>query len=199
MDSATWSVKTWGNKFAWYATEADANAGKDAKMWLDSQTGTLHVKGDIETTGGSISFFDYDDYGLYTPSYGDDNKKFKGVGISISNISVSGNTNNRISSVYLGNGRIDSRWTNINDRITYRAGSTSLGSTFYNYIKLEKANDQYNSFENNPEHAALGVETQGDVCITALGGPSYFQALSFATESVSSGTTADGKHTLYLS
>lgn len=198
MDSATWSMKTWGNRFAWYANEEDANAGTNAKMWLDTNTDTLHVKGDIETTGGSISFFDYDASGLRTPSYGDDNKKFNGVGISINNISVSGNTNNRISSVYLGNGTIDSRWSNINDITTYRAGSTSLGSTFYNYIKLEKINDQHNSFENNPEHAALGVETQGDVCITALGGASYFQALAFATESVSSGTTADGKRTLYF-
>ena len=198
MDTANWTVNTWGDRFAWYATEADANAGTKAKMWLDTKTNTLHVKGDIETTGGSISFFTYDASGLRTPYIESDDKKFNGVGISISNISVSGNTNNRISSVYLGNGTIDSRWSNSNDMITYRAGSTSLGSTFCNYIKLEKINDLHNSFENDPEHAALGVETQGDVCITALGGASYFQALAFATASVFSDTTADGKHTIYL-
>lgn len=54
MDSATWSVNTWGNKFAWYATEADANKGTNAKMWLDTNTDTLHVKGYVEATGGKI-------------------------------------------------------------------------------------------------------------------------------------------------
>lgn len=54
MDSANWTVNTWGNKFAWYATEADANKGTNAKMWLDTNTGTLHVKGYVEATGGKI-------------------------------------------------------------------------------------------------------------------------------------------------
>lgn len=55
MDSVTWSVKTWGNQFAWYATEADANAGTNAKMWLDTNTDTLHVKGYVEATGGTFN------------------------------------------------------------------------------------------------------------------------------------------------
>ena len=54
MDSGTWTVNTWGNKFAWYATEADANKGINAKMWLDTNTDTLHVKGYVEATGGKI-------------------------------------------------------------------------------------------------------------------------------------------------
>lgn len=54
MDSANWTVNTWGNRFAWYATEADANAGTNAKMWLDTNTDTLHVKGYVEATGGKI-------------------------------------------------------------------------------------------------------------------------------------------------
>lgn len=153
----------------------------------------------ITATGGTVSFFKFDQEGLYTPyTEGDNGAKWNGIGMSINNISVSGNSNNRISSVYLGNGRIDSRWSNSNNRTTYRAGSTSLGSTFYNYIKLEKINSSYNSFENDPAHAALGVETQGDVCITALGGPSCFQGLCLPSASGSSSMTADGKRTMYL-
>lgn len=58
MDSASWSVKTWGNQFAWYATEADANGTDLSKavmyMAQDNGTWTLHVKGYVEATGGKI-------------------------------------------------------------------------------------------------------------------------------------------------
>lgn len=49
MDSATWSVKTWGNRFSWYATDYDAatNDTSKALMYLDSTTSTLHVKGSV--------------------------------------------------------------------------------------------------------------------------------------------------------
>ena len=56
MDSATWSVNTWGNLFAWYANEKDAKAGNtgNAVMYMaqDNGTWTLHVKGYVEATGG---------------------------------------------------------------------------------------------------------------------------------------------------
>ncbi len=58
MDSATWSVKTCGNQFAWYATDADANGTDLSKavmyMAQDNGTWTLHVKGYVEATGGKI-------------------------------------------------------------------------------------------------------------------------------------------------
>lgn len=59
MDSATWSVKTWGSQFAWYATEADANGTDLSKavmyMAKDNSTWTLHVKGYVEATGGTFN------------------------------------------------------------------------------------------------------------------------------------------------
>lgn len=49
MDSATWSVNTWGNRFAWYANDTDAQSGDTSKavMYVDTQTNTLHVKGSV--------------------------------------------------------------------------------------------------------------------------------------------------------
>lgn len=49
MDSSTWSVNTWGNRFAWYANDTDAQSGDTSKavMYVDTQTNTLHVKGSV--------------------------------------------------------------------------------------------------------------------------------------------------------
>ena len=51
MDGETWSVNTWGNLFAWYASEQDAKAGNtgNAVMYMaqDNGTWTLHVKGSV--------------------------------------------------------------------------------------------------------------------------------------------------------
>lgn len=67
MDGASWSVSTWGDKFAWYATKALADKGdtSQASMWLDSQTGTLHVKGYVEATGGKMGALNLAGDGLY--------------------------------------------------------------------------------------------------------------------------------------
>ena len=115
--------------------------------------------------------------------------------MSMNNLSVSGNNNRRISTVFLGNGVIDSRFTNSNNRTVYRVGSTTLGNTFYNYIKLERIGAGSYSFENDPTHAALGIETQGDFCLTALGGPSQFAGMCLASNS---GGTGDKMHSFYL-
>ena len=149
----------------------------------------------INANGGNISFFNFDNAGMYSGSIGQDGKMYSGLGLSMNNLSVSGNSNRRISSVFLGNGAIDSRFTNSNNRTVYRVGSTTLGNTFYNYIKLERIGSGSFSFENNPEHAALGIETQGDFCLTALGGPSQFAGMCLASNS---GGTGDKKHSFYL-
>ena len=166
-------------------------------------TSTTKIEGGQITTnkiiasGGSISFFTFDGAGLYSGNVEQDGKIYSGLGMSLNNLSVSGNSNRRISSVFLGNGAIDSRFTNSNNRTVYRVGSTTLGNTFYNYIKLERIGSGSFSFENNPEHAALGIETQGDFCLAALGGPSQFAGMCFASNS--GGTyTGDRKHSFYL-
>lgn len=149
----------------------------------------------INANGGNISFFNFDNAGMYSGSIGQDGKMYSGLGMSMNNLSVSGNSNRRISSVFLGNGAIDSRFTNSNNRTVYRVGSTTLGNTFYNYIKLERIGSGSSSFENDPTHAALGIETQGDFCLTALGGPSQFAGMCLASNS---GGTGDKKHCFYL-
>ena len=153
--------------------------------------------GTITAKGGSVSFFNFDSAGMYSGNIEQDGKIYSGLGMSMNNLSVSGNNNRRISSVFLGNGTIDSRFTNSDNRTVYRVGSTIMGSTFYNYIKLERIGSGSFSFENSPEHAALGIETQGDFCLAALGGPSLFAGMCFAS-SMGGSFTADKKHCFYL-
>lgn len=67
MDSSTWTVNTWGDRFAWYANKGDATGNDLSKavMYVDSQTNTLHVKGYVEATGGKIGGLKLADDGLY--------------------------------------------------------------------------------------------------------------------------------------
>ena len=152
----------------------------------------------ISATGGNISFFRFDNAGMYSGSIEQNGKIYSGLGMSMNNLSVSGNTNRRLSSVFLGSGWKDSRYTNSDNYRPYRVGSTSLTSTFYNYIKLERIGSGPFSYENSPEHAALGIETQGDFCLTALGGPSQFAGMCLASDTVSAGATANKNHAFYL-
>lgn len=94
--------------------------------------------GTITAKGGSVSFFNFDSAGMYSGNIEQDGKIYSGLGMSMNNLSVSGNNNRRISSVFLGKGTIDSRFTNSDNITVYRVGSTIMGSTFYNYIKLER-------------------------------------------------------------
>lgn len=170
---------------------------------LNSKYFSVMEDGTITAKGGHISFFNFDEEGMASGvvlvSDSSQNKKAEqGLGLSLNNISVSGSANQRISSVFLGNGRIDSRFAGLdNNHIVYRVGPYPLASTFYNYIKLEKLGNGSDSLENNPEHAALGIETQGDFCLAALGGPSLFTGMCLAPSSVSS-STGDKEHTFYL-
>lgn len=170
----------------------------NGKFKLSMNNFSVKEDGTITAKGGSVSFFNFDSAGMYSGSIEQDGKIYSGLGMSMNNLSVSGNDNRRISSVFLGNGTIDSRFTNSDNRTVYRVGSTIEGSTFYNYIKLERIGSGSFSFENSPEHAALGIETQGDFCLAALGGPSYFEGLCFPSASGSSSMTADGNRTMYL-
>lgn len=156
--------------------------------------------GNITAKGGYISFFYFDEEGMAGGIMYDStlNKSLQGLGLSSDNISVSGQANQRLSSVFLGEGFIDSRWGGKEPNHTvHRVGSTSA-SAFYNYIKLEKLGNGSDSLENDPEHAALGIETQGDFCLAALGGPSLFAGMCFASNTGGSFVAADKKHCFYL-
>lgn len=176
---------------------------KATTFTLNSTYFSVKEDGTITAKGGRISFFNFDEEGMASGvelvSDSSQNKiAQRGLGLSSNNISVSGSANQRVSSVFWGNGHIDSRFAGSDKNyIVHRVGSTSLASTFYNYIKLEKLGNGSDSLENNPEHAALGIETQGDFCLAALGGPSLFAGMCFAS-STGGSFTADKKHCFYL-
>ena len=168
--------------------------GKSTTMIAGGQMTTNN----ISATGGNISFFKFDNAGMYSGGIEQDGKIYSGLGMSVNNLSVSGTTNLRTSSVFLGSGWKDSRYTNSDNYSPYRVGSTSLTSKFYNYIKLERTGSGSYTSGNDPEHAALGIETQGDFCLAALGGPSQFAGMCLSSDYVSSGATADKNHCFYL-
>lgn len=174
---------------------------KATTFTLNSTYFSVKEDGTITAKGGQISFFYFDAEGMASAVEYDSsqNKPWRGIGLSSNNISVSGYTGQRISSVFLGKGLIDSRFAGSDKNyIVHRVGSTSSASTFYNYIKLERFEDGHDSYENDPEYAALGIETQGDFCLAALGGPSLFAGMCFASDTVGSSYTADKEHCFYL-
>lgn len=61
MSGSDWSVRMWGNKYIWYATEEDANNGTNPVMWLDTDTKMLHVKGHVEASSGNIGGLELND------------------------------------------------------------------------------------------------------------------------------------------
>ena len=150
----------------------------------------------ITATGGTISFFSINEAGMFSGMTGDGGKIWSGLGLAMNNLSVSGFDTSYISSVFLGNGTIDSR-TPYGNRTVYRLDNPSLGSTFHNYVKLERNGSGPFSNENDPQHAALGIETEGDFCLAALGGPSQFAGMCLASDYVSNGAIADKKHCFY--
>lgn len=173
---------------------------KATTFTLNSTYFSVKEDGTITAKGGQISFFYFDAEGMASAVEYDSsqNKPRRGIGLSSNNISVSGYTAQRISSVFLGRGLIDSRFAGSDKNyIVHRVGSTSSASTFYNYIKLERFEDGHDSYENDPEYAALGIETQGDFCLAALGGPSLFAGMCFAS-STGGSNTADKEHCFYL-
>ena len=173
---------------------------KATTFTLNSTYFSVMEDGTITAKGGQISFFYFDAEGMASAVEYDSsqNKPWRGIGLSSNNISVSGYTGQRISSVFLGKGLIDSRFAGSDKNyIVHRVGSTSSASTFYNYIKLERFEDGHDSYENDPEYAALGIETQGDFCLAALGGPSLFAGMCFASNTGGS-FTADKEHCFYM-
>lgn len=174
---------------------------KATTFTLNSTYFSVKEDGTITAKGGQISFFYFDAEGMASAVEYDSsqNKPWRGIGLSSDNISVSGYTGQRISSVFLGKGLIDSRFAGSDKNyIVHRVGTTSSASTFYNYIKLERFKDGHDSYENDPEYAALGIETQGDFCLAALGGPSLFAGMCFASNTVGDRFTADKRHCFYL-
>lgn len=173
---------------------------KATTFTLNSTYFSVKEDGTITAKGGQISFFYFDAEGMASAVEYDSsqNKPWRGIGLSSDNISVSGYTGQRISSVFLGKGLIDSRFAGSDKNyIVHRVGTTSSASTFYNYIKLERFEDGHDSYENDPEYAALGIETQGDFCLAALGGPSLFAGMCFASNTGGS-FSADKRHCFYL-
>ena len=143
-------------------------------------SGNASFKGSIESTSGRISFFTFTDSGMYSAS----SSSQWGLGLRSTNISVRGTPGGRTSLVCLGDGHRD---TTGGDANTY---PTSLvNGQNVNYCNLIQVTG--GGPGNGRDAAALGIETKGDYCLSAMGGLSHLQglALDASTESGSANRT----------
>lgn len=144
------------------------------------ESGNASFKGSIDSKSGTISFFTFTDSGMYSAS----SSLYWGLGLRSTNISVRGTPGGRASLVCLGDGHRD---TTGGDADTY---PTSLvNGQNVNYCNLIQVKG--GGTGNGRDAAALGIETEGDFCLSAMGGLSHLQglALDASTESGSPNRT----------
>ena len=110
-----------------------------------------------------------------------------GLGLRNTNISVRGNPGGRPSLVCLGDGHMD---TTGGDADTY---PTSLvDGQNVNYCNLIQVKGGGSG--NGRDAAALGIETEGDYCLSAMGGLSHLQGLALDAST----TSGSANRTLFL-
>lgn len=148
-------------------------------------SGNASFKGSIESTSGRISFFTFTDSGMYSTS----SSSLWGIGLRSTNISVRGNPGGRTSLVSLGDGHRD---TTGGDADTY---PTSLvNGQNVNYCNLIQVKG--GGTGNGRDAAALGIETDGDFCLSAMGGLSHLQGLALDASTTTNGSSPN--RTLFL-
>ena len=148
-------------------------------------SGNASFKGSIESTSGRISFFTFTDSGMYSTS----SSSLWGLGLRSTNISVRGNPGGRTSLVSLGDGHRD---TTGGDADTY---PTSLvNGQNVNYCNLIQVKG--GGTGNGRDAAALGIETDGDFCLSAMGGLSHLQGLALDASTTTNGSSPN--RTLFL-
>lgn len=147
------------------------------------ESGNASFKGSIDSKSGTISFFTFTDSGMYSAS----SSSYWGLGLRSTNISVRGTPGGRTSLVCLGDGHKD---TTGGDTDTY---PTSLvNGQNVNYCNLIQVKGGGSG--NGRDAAALGIETEGDYCLSAMGGLSHLQGLAFDA----SMTSGSANRTLFL-
>ena len=149
------------------------------------ESGNASFKGSIDSKSGTISFFTFTDSGMYSAS----SSSHWGLGLRSTNISVRGNSGGRTSLVCLGDGRKD---TTRGDADTY---PTSLvNGQNVNYCNLIQVKG--GGTGNGRDAAALGIETEGDYCLSAMGGLSHLQGLALDASTTTNGSSPN--RTLFL-
>lgn len=161
----------------------------NGSMVVDMDSFTLDADGNATLTGsinsksGTISFFTFTDSGMYSAS----SSSLWGLGLRNTNISVRGTPGGRVSLVCLGDGHRD---TTGGDAATY---PTSLvNGQNVNYCNLIQVKGGGSG--NGRDAAALGIETEGDYCLSAMGGLSHLQGLALDAST----TSGSANRTLFL-
>lgn len=148
-----------------------------------NEKGDASFKGSIDSTSGTISFFTFTDSGMYSAT----SSSFWGLGLRATNISVRGTPGGRTSLVCLGNGQLDT--TSGKDN-TYP--SSLVNGQNVNYCNLIQVTG--GGTGNGRDAAALGIETNGDYCLSAMGGLSHLQGLALDASTAS----GSANRTLFL-
>lgn len=141
--------------------------------------------GNITATGGRISFLTFTDSGMYSAS----SSSQWGLGLRSNNISVRGTPGGRTSLVCLGDGYRD---TTGGDANTYPKSLVNYQDV--NYCNLIQVTGGGSG--NGRDAAALGIETDGDFCLSAMGGLSHLQGLALDASTTTNGSSPN--RTLFL-
>lgn len=148
-------------------------------------SGNASFKGSIESTSGRISFLTFTDSGMYSATSSSD----WGLGLMSTNISVRGTPGGRHSLVCLGNGKVDATGGDAN---TYPKSLVNYQDVNYsNLIQVTGGGSG-----NGRDAAALGIETDGDFCLSAMGGLSHLQGLALDASTTTNGSSPN--RTLFL-
>lgn len=162
------------------STSADGNS----KTTIE---GGLITTNNITATGGRISFLTFTDSGMYSAS----SSSQWGLGLRSTNISVRGTPGGRTSLVCLGNGLID---TTGGDANTYP--KSLVDGQNVSYCNLIQVQVTGGGTGNGRDGAALGIETNGDFCLSAMGGLSHLQGLALDASTTTNGSSPN--RTLFL-
>ena len=160
------------------STSADGNS----KTTIE---GGLITTNNITATGGRISFFTFTDSGMYSAS----SSSQWGLGLRSTNISVRGTPGGRTSLVCLGDGLRDTTGGDANT-----CPKSLVNYQDVNYSNLIQVTDGGSG--NGRDTAALGIETDGDFCLSAMGGLSHLQGLALDASTTANGSSPN--RTLFL-
>lgn len=148
---------------------------------LDAQ-GNASLTGSINSKSGTISFFTFTESGMYSAVSTDNN----GLGLRSNNISVAGSPGGRTSLVCLGDGMRNT--TTGSTPVTPTSLVDGVGVNYANLIQVKGGGPG-----NGRDAAALGIETDGDYCLSAMGGLSHLQGLA-----LDASTASGPNRTLFL-
>ena len=157
----------------------------NGKFKLNMTNFSVDENGNITATGGRISFLTFTDSGMYSAS----SSSQWGLGFMSTNISVRGTPGGRHSLVCLGNGKVDATGGNAT---TYPKSLVDYQNVNYsNLIQVTGGGTG-----NGRDAAALGIETDGDFCLSAMGGLSHLQGLALDASTTTNGSSPN--RTLFL-